>query len=186
MHRHLEVVEPAGFGRRDDQRVVFRAQGVVGGSDAGLAVAREIGAVDVIENRRAGAELEDETLVGAGFDPRGHGAGAAQDRGYLGRTGDRRGNASGRKNNRVATRREPLLGLRHGGHHALIGFPRGVAKGENAVFQQHQPFDRWIGVEDLGGFFGELKAGHDVGHEPQPAAVKLGAALGGVGLVGEA
>ena len=51
-HRGLELVEPAGLGRRHDQRVVLGADRVVGGGDAGLAIALELGAVDVVEHRR--------------------------------------------------------------------------------------------------------------------------------------
>ena len=72
------------------------------------------------------------------------------------------------------------------GDHALIGLARVVAKGEDAVLQQHQPLDRGIGLEDLGRRLGEQEARHDVGHEPHPPAVEIGAALGRVGLVGEA
>ena len=54
------------------------------------------------------------------------------------------------------------------------------------MLQQHQPLDRRIGLEDLGRLLGEREARHDVGHEPHAAAVELGAALGRVGLVGEA
>ena len=65
-HRGLEPVETAGLGRGHDQRVVLGADRVVGGGDAGLAIAAQLPAINVVEHRRAGAEVEDETLVGAG------------------------------------------------------------------------------------------------------------------------
>ena len=54
------------------------------------------------------------------------------------------------------------------------------------MLQQHQPFDRGILLEDLGGRLRQQKPRHDVGDETQPLPVELGAALGGIGLVGDA
>ena len=54
------------------------------------------------------------------------------------------------------------------------------------MLQQHQTFDRRVAFEDLGRFLGEKEARHDVGHQPHPPAVEIGAALGRVGLIGEA
>ena len=51
------------------------------------------------------------------------------------------------------------------------------------MLQQHQPFDRLDFLEDLRGLLGEQKARHDVGHDAQPAPVKIGAAFGGIGLI---
>ncbi len=101
-HSCLEVVEPSLLGRRYDQRVIFRAQRMIGGNDAHLAVARELGAVDIIEDRRAGAEFEDKALVGAGLNRGGEGADAAQDRCDLGDSGNRGRRTGGRKDDRIA------------------------------------------------------------------------------------
>ena len=54
------------------------------------------------------------------------------------------------------------------------------------MLQQHQPLDRGIGLEDFGRRLGQQKARHNVGDEAHPLSVEIGAALGGVGLVGEA
>ncbi len=81
---------------------------------------------------------------------------------------------------------EPLLGARHRSDHALVGFPRLGAEGEDAVLYEHQPFDRGIGLVDLGGFLGEREARHDVGHDAETLAINLGAERFGVGLIGDA
>ena len=131
---------------------------MVGRRDAGLAVARELGAVDVIEHRRAGAEVDDETLVGAGFAatamaqaPRRIGATSAALASAAG-SGGRRTPCCGRARSRSSAWRHQL-------DHALIGFARGVAEAEDAVLQQHQPFDRGSALEDLGRFLGQRKPG---------------------------
>ncbi len=54
------------------------------------------------------------------------------------------------------------------------------------MLHQHEPFHRGIILEDFGRLLGELEAGHDVGHEPQPTAIEIGAALGRVRLIGQA
>ena len=54
--------------------------------------------------------------------------------------------------------REPLFGARHHIDHALIGFARRRAEGEDAVLDQHQPLDRGIGLVNLGGFLGERRS----------------------------
>ncbi len=159
---------------------------MVGGNHAHPAVPGEFGAIDVIEERRAAAEFENKALVGAGLARRGDGAGATQDRGNLGDPGNRLRQEGCRKHGCVAPASQPFFGQRDGVDHPLIGLAGTFAKGEDAVLQQHQALDIWVFLEHLGGFFGELKPGHDVGHEPQPARIKLGATFGGVGLVGEA
>ena len=69
------------------------------------------------------------------------------------------GSAARGKTTALRRRAEPLLGQRHDGDHALVGLSRRVAEGEDAVLQQHQPFDRGIGLEDLGRLLGEPKPG---------------------------
>ena len=83
----LEIRELAAVRRRHDQRPVLRADRVVRRHHAGLAVARDLRAVDEIEHRIAAAEFEDEAL------PRAFGllvlqaAGAAHDRRDVGERG---------------------------------------------------------------------------------------------------
>ncbi len=52
VYRLVERIEPAGFGRGHDQRVVLGADRVIGGGHPGLAVAVKLGTIDVIEHRR--------------------------------------------------------------------------------------------------------------------------------------
>ena len=141
--------------------------------------------VDISEHRRVRAELEDEAFIGTRPARIGDGAGAAQDRRDFGRPSHRGREADGGEH-RFAAAGKPLLGQRDRGDHPLIGLARGGAEGEDAVLQEHEPLDRWIALEDLGGLLGELEARHDVGDEPHPAAVEIGAALGRVHLVGQA
>ena len=54
------------------------------------------------------------------------------------------------------------------------------------MLQQHQTLDAGVGLVNLGRLLRQQKARHDVGHDPDPRAVEIGDALGGVGLVGEA
>ena len=83
-------------------------------------------------------------------------------------------------------RREPLLGERHDRDHALVSLARAVAEAEDAVFQQHEPFDRRPGLVNLGRLLGQQKPRHDVRHDPDARTVQIGDAFGGVGLIGEA
>ena len=82
--------------------------------------------------------------------------------------------------------REPAFGERDRRDHAFVCLLRRIAKGEDPVLQQHESLDSGIRLEDLRGFLGEQKAGHDVGHETHPPAVQIRAALRRVGLIGEA
>ena len=54
------------------------------------------------------------------------------------------------------------------------------------MLEQDQALDPGILFEYFDGFFGELETRHNVGHQPQPAAIEIGATLGGVGLIGNA
>ena len=89
LRRALEVVELARFRRRHDQRPVLGADGVVGRHHADLAVARQLRAVDIIEDRVAGAEVQDQPPPRAFALPSFERAGAAQDRRDLGERRDR-------------------------------------------------------------------------------------------------
>ena len=88
--------------------------------------------------------------------------------------------------NRLAVFRDALLGERHHLDHALIGFARVVAEGEDAVLVEDEAFDLRVLVEHLGRFFRQREARHDVGHEAEPLAIDLRAQLGRVRLVDQA
>ena len=70
--------------------------------------------------------------------------------------------------------------------HALIGFARICAEGEDAVLVQDQPLDRAVALEGVGRGLGERETRHDVGHVAEPLAVDLFAQLFALRLVGEA
>lgn len=173
-HRGLEHIEPADFGRRHDQRMVLGADRMVRRGDAGLAITAELGAIDIVEHRRADAKIQDEPLIDAGLGWRSDGAGPAQDRRDLARFGDRSG-LSGGDEHRLSVVPQPLLRQRYRGNHALIRLSRSFTAGEDAVLQQHQPLDRRIGFKDLGCRFRQQETRHDVWHQPQPPAVQFGA-----------
>ena len=153
--RRFEYVELSGLGCRHDQRVVLGADRVVRGGDPGLAVAVELGTVDVIEHRGVRAELEDEPLIGTRPARVGDRADAAQDRRHLCGPGHRGGEGRRGEHRRTATGK-PLFGQRDRGDHPLVGLLCGLAKREDAVLQQHEPLDRGVGLEDFGRLLGEL------------------------------
>src|SRR5262249_57817729 len=78
----LEIIQALAFGRDGDERPVLGADGVVGRDHARLAVARELCAIDEIEDRGAGAEVEDHAAPRAFDLVVLAAAGAAQDRPY--------------------------------------------------------------------------------------------------------
>src|SRR5262249_16305895 len=67
-HRTVEVVQSIAFGYRSHERRVFGADCVVGRYNARLAIARELRAIDEIEDRGTGAKVEDHTPPRP-FDP---------------------------------------------------------------------------------------------------------------------
>src|SRR5262249_41284404 len=78
----LEIIHALAFGRHGDERPVLGADGVVGRDHARLAVARDLRAVDEIEDRGAGAEVEDHAAPRAFDLVVLTAAGAAHDRGH--------------------------------------------------------------------------------------------------------
>ena len=158
---------------------------MIGRDHAGPGVARGIGAVDVIENGGAGAELEDRPPVGA-FDLLVLAAARpAHDRGDLGQRGGALRQLRGGEY-RLAAAAKPGFRERHHFDHALVGFPRGVSEGEDPVLEQDEAFDARIRIVDCRGFFGEPESGHQVGHETEPSVVDFAANRGAVRLIGEA
>jgi hypothetical protein len=131
------------------------------------------------------AEIEHETLVEARGGGIGQGAGATQDRCDLRDIGDRRRQRSGGEH-ALAAARQTLLGQGDQRDHALISIAGGVAKAEDAVLYEHQPLDIGLRLEQFGGCLGQQKARHDVGHDADLRPVEVGAALGRIGLIGEA
>ena len=181
----LNVVELTVLRRRHDQRPVLGADRVVRRHHAGLAVARDLGAIDEIEDRRAGAEIEDEAAPGAFVDVVLEAAGAAHDRRDVAVGGEALGQGAGDEH-RIASAREPRLGERDHLDHALVGFPRARAEGEDAVLVQDQAFDVALRLVDFGRLLGEAEARHDVRHHAHAAVVDLGADLRPVRLVDQA
>ena len=78
-----KVVARAVFGRRDHKWPVLGTDRVIGGDDARLAVACDLGAVDEIEDRGVGAKIEHKTPIGASGLASGMAASAAHDRSHL-------------------------------------------------------------------------------------------------------
>ena len=115
---------------------------MVGRDHAGAGVAREVLAVDEIEDRVAAAEVEDRPLVRAFAEGVAQRAGAANDRRDVGA----RCNLL-RQSRRARTRLRFFLSRssaqRDEFDHALVGLARVVAEGEDAVLVEDQPFDRW-------------------------------------------
>ena len=145
---------------------------MIGRDDAGASVARDILAVDEIQNRIAGAKFHDQALVRAFTAGIAQRAGAAQDRRDLDRGRDPLRQFRAREHG-LAVFLETVFRARDERDHALVGLARVGAEGEDAVLVEDQPFDVSVLVEYLGGFFGEAETRHDVGHEAEPAAENL-------------
>ena len=73
-------VELARIRRGHDQRPVLGADGMIGRHHALLAVARQLGAIHIVQNRRIGAEIQDLPFHGARHGVLLDGDRAAQDR----------------------------------------------------------------------------------------------------------
>ena len=180
-----EVVELAVGGGGQEQRPVLGADGVVGRHHAGLAIARDVGAVDEIEHGRCRAEIEDEAPPRAfGFLVLEAGR-AAQHRRNGGARRDRLRQLRGDEH-RLAIAGEPFLGAGDQRDHPFIGLARGVAEGEDAVLVQDQSFDAGRFVEHIGGRLRERKARHDVGHDARARVIDLGADRFAVRLIDQA
>ena len=54
---------------------------------------------------------------------------------------------------------------RHHLDHALIGFARGFAEGDDPVLAENEPVARFVSLENLDRGFGQAETGHEVGHE---------------------
>ena len=96
---------------------------MIGGHDAGLAVARNVGAIDEIHHGVIAAELKHESFPGPfGLVVR-QAAGATDNRRDIGHP-RRAGRQAGADKCRFAIFGQPLLRQTHQGDHALISFPR--------------------------------------------------------------
>ena len=181
----LEIIHAVARGRDGDERPVLGADGVVGRYHAGLAVARELGAIDEVEDRGAGAELEDhppprafDLLVLAAASP-------AQDRRHGIHRGDRLRQLRGHEH-RLAVPLQPLLGQRDQRDHALVGFARAGAEGEDAMLVEDQALDLGLGFVDVRRRLREAESRHHVGHQAHAPIIESGADRFAVGLVDDA
>src|SRR5262245_49883690 len=133
LHDALPIfIKALAFGRDGEERPVLGADGVVGRDHARLAVARELCAIDEIEDRGAGAEVEDHAAPRAFDLVVLAAAGPAQDRRHPIERRDRLRQLRGHEH-RLAVLLQPLLGQRDQREHALISFARAGPEGEDAV-----------------------------------------------------
>ena len=185
VHGARESIRLAILGRSNHERPILGADGMVRRDHAGLAVARKLSPVDVVENCGPGAEVQDQTPPRS-FDlivPQA--AGAAQDRSDHGDRGDRLGQMRADEH-RLAVLVKSLLGKRNQGDHTLVGFARGFAEGEDAVLVQDQALDLRIALEHVGRHLRKGKARHDVRYDADAPVIELGADVLAVGLVDQA
>ena len=131
---------------------------MIGRDHAGAGVSRDILAVDVIQDRIAGAEFEDQALVRAFAAGIAQGAGAAQDRRDLDDGRDLLRQSRARENG-LAIFGQALLGERDQLDHALVGLARVVAEGEDAVLVEDQPLDLSILSNTSAAFLARPKPG---------------------------
>ncbi len=87
---------------------------------------------------------------------------AAQDRRDLGRAREIFGQPADGET--LAPARQPLFGQRHELDHALISLLCGLANGEDAVLQKHEPFDFRVACRNIGHALGQREARNRVGH----------------------
>ena len=131
---------------------------------------------------RRGAELADHPVIApfAAID----GDGAAQHRRDLIRRRQRVGQFDRRQ--RIArVLADMILGERDVMDHPVIGLFRRRAEGENAMLVENEAFDGRVGVENIGGGFGEREARHHIGHEAHFGAEDIRAHGAALALVGD-
>lgn len=157
---------------------------MIGRDHAALAVARDVGPVDIAENRVAGAVLEDHAPVGALVLVETFRHQPAQDRRHVFRRGHLGGQFHAFEHLAPAPP-DAFLGQADEIDHALVGFLGRIAKAEYPVLQKDQTLDIGRGAVHLCRFLGQREARHDVGHEPRAAAVDLAADGLPVGLVAD-
>src|SRR5262249_17421532 len=147
-----ELVELAGLRLRQNKGLVLSADDVVRRHHAALAVGSELFAIHVSKDLRTGAEVGDEAdrLFSLLLDRASAGDERRVSRGWRRRAGElARGEDEGPALPQAA------LGKRHHLDHALIGFARRLAKGEDAMLVEDQALDVGLLLEDLGSFLGE-------------------------------
>ena len=143
---------------------------MVGRDHAGAGIARELAAVDEIQDGVAGAEFQDRAPMRAFAGGVAQGAGAAQDRRDVERRAQSRCGSLAAANTALRFFFSRFSAQRDEFDHALVSLARVVAEGEDAVLVEDQAFDFWVVVEHLGGLFGEPEARHAIGHEAEPPA----------------
>ena len=176
-------VRPTALGRRNHQRPVLGADGVVGRDHAGRGIARDLRAIDEVQDGLAGAKLHDQPPVRPGRHLQG--TGAADDRRHLGTRHQLLRQLRGGEH-RPAPLPQPRFGQRHHFDHALIGLFGAFPEGEDAVLVKHQPMGSRVSLVNLGGLLRQREARHDVRHHPHPAIVKLRGPRLAVRLIDEA
>ena len=109
-------------------------------------------------------------------------------------TDDGRDLGRGRRGTRQGPRRkhdgpalpQAALGQRHHLDHALIGLPRGLAEGEDAVLVQDQAFGFRVLLEHIRRRLGQTEARRDIGHDPHAPVIDLARERLAVGLIDQA
>ena len=86
----------------------------------------------------------------------------------------------------LAVARDKTFGERDHRDHALISFVRALAESDDPVFAEDQAVARLRLFEDLDRLFGEPEARHQIRHESQAAAKRVGALFLSVWLVDDA
>ena len=145
----------------------------------------EIGPVsEEIARCPAGAKFEHQAAPGAFDLPIFEAACAAHDRrdrscrrDVAPKTGDRHG---------FAVALDKILGERDHLDHALIGFARFIAEGDDAVFAQDEAVARLLALEDFERLLRQAEARHQIRHEGQPGSERVGASLLAVRLIDDA
>src|SRR5262249_55124687 len=127
-----ERVRLAVLGRSNHQRPVLGADRVVGGDDAGPAVAPKRGAVDEGANRCADAKLQNEAAIDTLARGILEATGTADDRGDLGERGNACWQLPGDERG-LPTAPQTRLGPRHCIDHTLVCLAGLGPKAEDAV-----------------------------------------------------
>ena len=152
-----KVIKLAGLRRRQNQRPVLGANGVIRRHHAGLAEAGQILAVDESQHAIAATKIQHQPSPGA-FDflvlvtarP-------AHDRSDFWK---RRHFAPQNGRSGFLMSFDKCFSERNHLDHALIGFARGFAESDNAVLAENEPVARLFPVEDFDRLLGEAEARH--------------------------
>ena len=178
----FEVIKFADLRTWQHERPVLGADGVIRRDHAGLADARHIVTADERQHRIGRSKIENKPAPGAFGPVILLAASAAHDRRDVGEGREVAQRGCGGRNG-LAVARDKILRKRHHFDHALVGFARAIAEGDDAVFAQNEPIARLDALENFDGFFGEAEARHQIRYKRQSLAKDFGALLLAVGLV---